>query len=102
MQLRGADITPGFWRMMVEREGLKSGRTNVIVRSECPEQPLFEGTTSVIPISHRQAFCSSSIVERKTSATSRRRAPQLDSQEKLDLRLWLEALHPEHEWIGRL
>ncbi|MDR6670997.1 hypothetical protein [Rhizobium sp. 1399] len=28
--------------------------------------------------------------------------PKLNFQEKLDLRLWLEALHPEHEWIARL
>ena len=28
--------------------------------------------------------------------------PKLNSQEKLDLRIWLEVLHPEHDWIARL
>lgn len=105
-QLWGADITAGFWRidMMVERGtpeiwaykrdcSIRMPRAAAVRMNELGIPYLAPANVLLFKAKHRRA---------KDERDFEAALPKLNSQEKLDLRHWLEVLHPEHEWIARL
>lgn len=105
-QLWGADMSAGFWRvdMMVERgtpevwaykrdSSLQMPRAAAVRKNKLGIPYLAPANVLLFKAKHRREKD-----ERDFAAA----LPELNSQEKLDLRLWLERLHPGHEWIDRL
>lgn len=105
-QLWGADTAAGFWRvdMMVERgtpdvwvykrdRSIRMPRAAAVRRSKQGIPYLAPANVLLFKAKYRRE---------KDEHDFEAALPKLNSQETLDLRLWLEALHPEHEWIARL
>ncbi|WP_333831013.1 amino acid transporter [Pararhodobacter sp.] len=105
-QLWGADMAAGFWRvdMMVERgtpevwaykrdQAIRMPRTVAVRRNKAGIPYLAPANVLLFKAKHRRE---------KDERDFEAALPKLNSREKLDLRLWLEALHPGHEWIARL
>ncbi len=84
--------TPDIWAYKRD-PSIQMPRAAAVRRSERGIPYLAPANVLLFKAKHRRAKA-----ERDFEAA----LPKLSSQEKLDLRLWLEALHPEHEWIPRL
>lgn len=105
-QLWGADMAAGFWRvdMMIERgppevwvckrhPAIRLPRAAAIRRTPAGISYLAPALVLLFKAKHRRA---------KDERDFHAALPDLDASERADLRRWLEAVHPGHEWIGPL
>jgi hypothetical protein len=105
-QLWGADMEAGFWRvdMMVERgtpeiwvykrdPAIRMPRASAVRRNQSGIPYLAPANVLLFKAKHRRE---------KDEQDFEAALPRLSSQEKSDLRLWLERLHAGHAWIERL
>jgi hypothetical protein len=105
-QLWGADMSAGCWRvdMMVERgtpdiwqykrdPSFQLSRSTAILTSAFGVPYLAPALVLLFKAKHRRE---------KDDADFQTALPRLRKAEKADLRVWLDALHPGHAWIGRL
>jgi hypothetical protein len=105
-QVWGADLTAGFWRidMMIERgspetwkykrdHSIQMPRSTAVQKNELGIRYLAPANVLLFKAKHHRE---------KDEYDFEMALPKLSSRERVDLRLWLETLHPGHEWISRL
>jgi hypothetical protein len=102
----GADLDEGCWRvdMMVDRGSLdlwvyKRDATLVLPRKDV----IRESTKGIRYLAPSMVLLFKAKHARDKDCYDFRNAlPRLDASDKADLRGWLNALHPDHDWIAAL